>query len=56
LPLSLSIRKQADSGCPTVAENAESEESLLYRQIARKVAVTLACSTTAMPTIEISDD
>lgn len=58
MPLSLSIRQQADGGCPTVAEDAESEASLLYRQIARKVAVALLQQSqqTSVPIIEVTDD
>lgn len=58
LPLSLPIRQQADSGCPTVAENADSAESMLYRQIARKVAVALIAQAqqASVPSIEITDD
>ncbi len=57
LPLSLSIRQQADGGCPTVAADAESAEAQTYRQIALQVAAALAVSVsqTQAPVIEISD-
>ena len=42
LPLQLSIREQADSGTPTVALDPESTISLIYRDIARKLAAKLA--------------
>ena len=42
LPLSLSIREQADGGKPTVAAEPESEISAQYRQIARLAAASLA--------------
>jgi ATP-binding protein involved in chromosome partitioning len=42
LPLQLSIREQADSGTPSVAADSESTVSLVYREIARKVAAKLA--------------
>ncbi len=58
LPLDLSVRQMADGGCPTVAENDESEVAQLYRQIARKVAVALVrqSAQASVPVIEISDD
>ncbi len=58
LPLSLSIRQQADGGCPTVAQDAESDEAKVYRHIATQLAAALAVSAGAAhaPTIEISDD
>jgi ATP-binding protein involved in chromosome partitioning len=42
LPLQLAIREQADGGKPTVAHSPESATSLMYRDIARKVAARLA--------------
>jgi ATP-binding protein involved in chromosome partitioning len=42
LPLSLSIREQADSGRPTVISEPDSEVAALYRSVARKVAVSIA--------------
>lgn len=41
LPLSLSIRKQADGGEPSVAANPDSAESLEYYAIARRLAARL---------------
>ena len=58
LPLSKTIREQADSGNPTVAAQPESELASRYRQIACTMAGRLAHGSTAeeFPTIEISDD
>ncbi|MBA56073.1 MAG: iron-sulfur cluster carrier protein ApbC [Pseudomonadales bacterium] len=42
LPLSLSIREQADGGKPTVAAEPDSEISAQYHQIARRAAGALA--------------
>ncbi|RLU01562.1 iron-sulfur cluster carrier protein ApbC [Ketobacter sp.] len=42
LPLSLSIREQADGGKPTVVAEPDSEISSLYRQIALRAAGSLA--------------
>ena len=58
LPLSLSIREQADSGAPTVASAPDSDTAASYCRIARRVAaeVHLANQRTVVPTIEISDD
>ncbi|TDO98816.1 iron-sulfur cluster carrier protein ApbC [Marinomonas balearica] len=58
LPLSLSIRKQADTGSPTVASAPESDIANIYQSIARKLGATLASKTEtfAMPTIGMSDD
>ncbi|GAB3095214.1 iron-sulfur cluster carrier protein ApbC [Aestuariicella hydrocarbonica] len=58
LPLNLSIRQQADSGCPTVAADPDSDLAMTYRHIALKLAAELAKSVSqgAAPVIEISDD
>lgn len=59
LPLDLSIRKDADSGKPSVAVDKESAISHAYRAIARKLAANLwlhNVNAQAMPDIEISDD
>lgn len=58
LPLNLSIRQQADGGCPTVAADPEADLAMLYRVIATKVAAELAKSArqTSAPVIETSDD
>ncbi|WP_421864179.1 iron-sulfur cluster carrier protein ApbC [Motiliproteus sp.] len=42
LPLKLSIRKQADAGRPTVINEPESAEAGFYREIALKLAASLA--------------
>lgn len=42
LPLDINIRQQADSGNPTVAAMADSQISVIYREIARKTAARLA--------------
>ena len=42
LPLDTEIRKQADSGRPTVAASPESEAAGIYRAIARKASALLA--------------
>ena len=59
LPLSLSIREQADSGCPTVAAAPDSEEAATYRAIARRIAVKVAAQSkdfsSRFPTITVSN-
>jgi len=42
LPLALSIRQQADSGCPTVASEPASDIARIYQHIARSVAARIA--------------
>ncbi len=42
LPLDISIRKQADSGTPTVAAEPDSKIAIAYKQIARRIAVKLS--------------
>lgn len=58
LPLALSIREQADSGCPTVVAAPESEVAALYKAMARRVAVSIAGKnkdfSSKFPTITIS--
>ncbi len=60
LPLERGIREQADGGNPTVAADAESATSMLYRNIARKLAARLAQRakdySTRFPTIVIKND
>lgn len=58
LPLNLSIRQQADGGCPTVAADPESELAMIYRGIATRVAAELAKSVgqASAPIIETTDD
>jgi len=42
IPLDIDIRRQADSGKPTVVAAPDSRAAQIYRQIARRVAVKLA--------------
>lgn len=60
LPLHLTIREQADGGCPTVAAEPDSEVARRYRDIARKVSALLSTrarnTTGPIPSISISDD
>ncbi|HEU0198104.1 MAG TPA: iron-sulfur cluster carrier protein ApbC, partial [Nevskiaceae bacterium] len=42
LPLDIRIREQADGGKPTVAADPESDNALIYRDIARRTAARLA--------------
>ncbi len=59
LPLSLSIRKDADSGRPSLIADAESDISLRYREIARKVSAQIWLNGKAKastPMIEIDND
>jgi ATP-binding protein involved in chromosome partitioning len=42
LPLSIGIREQADSGRPTVVADPDGPVAAIYRDIARKIAVTIA--------------
>lgn len=58
LPLSLSIRKLADSGAPTVLSEPDSGEAAIYLSIAEKVGATLASRSEqfTMPEIGMSDD
>jgi len=42
LPLDIHIREQADSGRPTVVADPESQVAQIYREIARKVAISVA--------------
>ena len=58
LPLSMSIRLQADSGKPTVVAEPDSDAARLYGGIARKLAIKVAQKakdfTSKFPTITIS--
>lgn len=58
LPLDLSIREQADGGCPSVAADPESSISQTYRAVARQAAAELwqASRQVQAPVITISDD
>jgi len=42
LPLTMSIRQQADSGKPTVVADPDGQTAQIYKQIARKLAVKVA--------------
>ena len=58
LPLSMSIRQQADSGKPTVVADPDGEIANIYKSIARSVAVKIAQQSkdfsSKFPTISIS--
>ena len=60
LPLTLAIREQADSGCPTVAADPDGEIAALYKGVARTVAVKVAAKakdfSAKFPTISVSKD
>jgi ATP-binding protein involved in chromosome partitioning len=60
LPLNLSIREQADSGCPTVAAEPAGEIAALYKTVARTLAVKVANKakdfSSKFPTITVSKD
>lgn len=60
LPLSLSIREQADAGCPTVVADPESEVAGIYKAVARQVALKIAAKakdfSSKFPSIKISSD
>lgn len=59
LPLSKFIREQSDAGSPVVVEQENSDVALMYRNLARNVAVALAkrgVNDQQIPSISISDD
>ncbi len=60
LPLTMSIREQADSGKPTVVADPEGQVAQIYKQIARRVAVKVADKakdmTSKFPSIVIKND
>ena len=60
LPLSRSIREQADAGTPTVVAEPEGEAAAIYKQVARKVAISVAQKakdfSSKFPSITISKD
>ena len=58
LPLALEIRKQADSGKPTVAKDPKGELARPYFEIAEKVIAKLEAGVldAAMPSISIEED
>ena len=42
LPLAMAIREQADSGKPTVVSDPDGTLAMIYKEIARKIAVRVA--------------
>jgi ATP-binding protein involved in chromosome partitioning len=60
LPLSLSIREQADSGHPTVVSDPDGEIAGIYKAVARQVAIKIAAKakdfSSKFPSIKISKD
>ena len=60
LPLTMSIREQADSGRPTVVADPDGQVAQIYKAIARKVAVKVAEKakdmTSKFPSIVIKND
>ncbi len=58
LPLDINIRMQADGGAPTVAADPDGQIAGIYRDIARRMAVTVAARakdfSAKFPTITIS--
>ena len=58
LPLTLTIREQADSGRPSVVSDPDGEVAASYKAIARKVAVKIALKakdfSAKFPTISVS--
>lgn len=59
LPLTLSIRQQADQGQPIVQANPESIEAKIYQEIVNQIVSKiklLATDTPPLPTIEVSDE
>ncbi len=57
LPLSLAIRESTDGGQPSVVADPEAAESVVYRQVAERVAAALAGSgPRSGPEIVISND
>lgn len=59
LPLSKFIREQSDAGTPVVIEQENSDVALMYRNLARNVAVALSnrsANDQQIPNISISDD
>jgi ATP-binding protein involved in chromosome partitioning len=58
LPLTLSIREQADSGRPSVVADPDGEVAALYKSVARQVAVKIALKakdfSAKFPTITVS--
>jgi len=60
LPLNMQIRVQADSGKPTVVADPEGDMALIYKAMARQVAVKIAAKakdfSSKFPSITISKD
>ena len=60
LPLDMQIRVQADSGMPTVVSDPEGEVSVIYKAVARQVAIKIAAKakdfSAKFPSIKISKD
>ena len=60
LPLAKQIRDDTDKGKPTVVSDPDSELSLAFRQIARKMSAQLSLKTKdfsqSFPTISITND
>ena len=60
LPLALAIRQQADGGSPTVAAEPDGANAAIYKDIARKVAMSVAARgkdfSSKFPTITVSKD
>jgi ATP-binding protein involved in chromosome partitioning len=58
LPLTMSIREQADSGRPSVVADPDGEIAALYKAVARRVAVKIALKakdfSSKFPTISVS--
>ena len=60
LPLTMSIREQTDSGRPTVVADPDGQVAMIYKQIARKIAISVAEKAKDMsskfPTIVVKND
>ena len=60
LPLEKSVREEMDKGSPTVSSDPTSTTSMIYREIARKMAATLSMRkkdySSAFPKIVIQND
>ena len=60
LPLDMQIRLQADSGRPTVVADPEGEVAVIYKAVARQVAVSIAAKnkdfSSKFPSIKISKE
>jgi ATP-binding protein involved in chromosome partitioning len=60
LPLTMAIREQTDSGMPTVGADPDGQVAGIYKEIARKIAVTIAEKakdmTSKFPSIVIKND